>query len=1410
MSLNRFINFDSVLSTNEPQYGQVFEDRDLANVNSTLLSPTISSLESTTGKLVPEVHVYSFNGDLIGSAYDNKFIIDAENKGVFIDLREVFRAGGIERGSYKIAVNLIAPVYGRPLPGSLDNREWPTFIKEISPNRDEVMLTVTSAAQHLALQEFREYCQSLGELDILNNLVINFGFNEVYKIINIRFDRYDQNIFYIKLYQPLDTSIEELDKAWFGIDLMDSYIDTVILTNEIVKNPTNQLRGPKFHMDTDQWDSQATVYKSWDELLSSDQSTSQRIIDGIISGSGQATLNIDYTDFANYIFYGRAQERLEIFKTKMEMIELYESQKTLISSSTASASTIGLTDLINSEAKINVIKNAFDPFERWLYFHDTGSLFTHDVSGSVTPWPKYELNGKVLQHDVTSSIAKTWYIENYDTAVKFDQHNVNSLWYSIPEHILMDDNNSYYVTFMNMIGQHFDVLYSYVNALTQIHVKDEHPERGPSKDLLFHIAKSFGWNLQNTRQLSDLWSYKLGTDETGSMITSSGMKVLPHEEQSKQVWRRIVNNLPYLLKTKGTSRSVKALMSIYGIPQTLISIKEYGGPGIDEARPIYIEDKFAYKLQLESGSYIDITGDDVMAHSYGFDNGSICQVPEGENPEFIRYPDTYEFRFSTRQKGSEDPIYLFSGNDGGQLSFAVTIHSSVYLGDDEIVSGSADYGKISLSTYDNLNSILEESFTKYLPIFDGDLWTIRIESNEFNYTNDVDDDKKYKLSIGRVSDALYGRIAHYDTIESEADFYDSSKLYLGNAPGNIKNLFDTVPIALDGYVQGYKEYFTTYTEDTFKEHIMNPGSYHTDSVSGSFYSLYRYHPLGLDLNREDHTVFITGSSCQPDRSFIPTPITYVGFQGDQDTQYETINETYYSQVPKIGGITLQSEKIRLEDNELLYELNTDMRSSKSEYDSVSTDSNRLAIVFSLTDQINRDIQNHMGFEELDSWIGDPEIEFENQYTTLRNKSNEYFQKYTQRNDINTFIRILSIYDYTFFEQIKQLVPGRADLISGILIEPTILQRSKVQLSKKPVVTNPQWQDVIDLNIYKQSGDYIYLEDTIEIESDVTVGYNYLTGSIEIESDVEIKNNYFTGSTDLKFDVEVQQLNSEDFTTYVKVIEPYSGSIGDLQLIVTGSFVTCKYKKKISEYDPYTNSVSLIKNGLFNDGVDDWIGGEETYLTTGSADVRDLNFERYKHGYILDESLNNVLMQIPEGIVEGNDYVVRIFVQPIGNYQLNSGKDPLKIEISGNDVDYRITNLLSGAPQITEINVKFTADSGNNSIFLYASNPGSTTDYIVYSVEVFPYFTEYEKQFKRAINRDKKLIDHYSLTEWSYQHEEHLDRNAHRFTGSKLVGAGINIDSPNTVDGGPVVEIKESNPNNIFTGDSNSEGNLRLD
>ena len=1274
MSLNRFINKDVILKLNSPEYGQDLTIKDQSALSPLLLSPNLSSIVDKS-KLINEVHVYTFDGDYLGSVINNDIILESTSNNIFLDSKKVFDILNIKVGSYKLAFNFLLPVFGSPNFNDIESVYWPSVVKEISPERDEIKLIVNDQ-QRLSLHQFKDYVFNLSSEDLLNNLVINFGSNRINRILNVKFDPIDQNVFYIKLYNTVDESIEELSKAWFAIELMDPYIDTVILINEVKPLETNKLAGPNFRMDVDGYDSVATNLQNWNDLLGTNTPTAQKVIDSILSSSNSATLNIDYTDHSNHIFYSSAEERIENFVYKLGLIESYKQSAKELTYSSGSGSRITSQNISKYNTNISEIETQFDYFERWLYYQGAGSLFTHDLTGSQTTYPKFINDNQWCCYSVTSSQGLEWYSSSIDYAKDYDSQNHNSLWWSIPEHILMDDANSQYILFVQMIGQHFDMLYTYISAMTQIHSRDEHPDRGPSRNLLWYIAKNFGWELQNTRQLSDLWLYKLGTDSSGSAVSSSSFIIDSHENQSYQIWRRIVNNLPHLLKTKGTSRSVKALLSIYGIPQTLISIKEYGGPGLDVDNPIYIEDRFQYKLLAGSGSYVK-TNRDLRSFAYNGWKGNALSHPS-ESLLSARDPDTIEFRFDTRKLGSSGSAVLFAFDTTSSL-YHVSIVSPVTLGSNVMVSGSDKYGKILLEALGQGSG----SYTKYLPLFDEDIWTLRIYKDPLQ-TGSI---KTLNLDVARASDALYGRISHTDSISINisSSFFNtgSGVYYLGGVPSNtsarilsssLHNLHSIDPYY--GYIQSYKEYYTTYSSGTYIEHVQNPGSYHTDSISGSYYSLYKYFPLGLDQQRWDHDEYLYMSSSHPDQTITSSVMYFVNYSGSQDNQYETDQETFYIQVPSLGGNVLQSQKIRIEDSELLHELDPASYGEKSRYDLSGIDSNRLAIVFSITDQINRDIFNHMGFEKLDPWIADPELEFESEYTELSNRRKEYYQKYQRKNDINAFIRILSVYDYSFFDQVKQLTPGRADLIAGILIEPTILERPKVIISRRPSIEATQWESTIRYES-TQSGEYPNYDANINYTSSLVVKNNYYTSSIITTSSICISNNYYTSS--------LQNTSSICISNNY-----YTSSICRIPSITGSRFLTREWCGTINTIDPYSGSYSTT----------------ESYIDTNKT----------KCGYF-----------------------IRIFYYDVSNV-------------------------------------------------------------------VDRYQREWHLYHSRSLNKYSSS----SLKPSSYQYDECSNSMKSRFIGAKLSGKDINIDSPDTIDGGPVVVVKESNPNSLIPFNTGVEGSLKIE
>lgn len=1157
--LQRYINRNQIEDLHQPVYGQLFTNEDLKILDDVDLVPQDPNILNGQKS---ELHIYSFYGDYILGDHNASHIIwDQASNSFLVNIRETFKEASITRGSYVIAINVFQEIWG--------SFEFPSsIVREISADRTEIKFSLYDKTKLADFNSFKSKIQELTDNNILNNLVVNFGFNRIQKILKIKYDAKDPTIFYVKLYLPIYDEINEKDTAWFSFEVIDPYIDSILLTSLIDPGQTQQIRGPNWRLDVSQWTSNATTYKSWEDILDANLSTQQRIIETALSSSGVARLNIDYTDFENFIFYSSAEERLRNFHYKISKVEEYSGSISTLLNTTASNTIFISASIDINQNRINEITSNLDPFEQWLYYNPTASIFSHDTSGSLTPWPKFLYNGAWKPYSVSHSLSQTWYNNNLASASAYDADNHNRLYWAIPEHIIMDEGNSNFITFVDMVGNHFDILYSYIKAMPQIHERDEHPERGASKDLLWHIAKSFGWQLQNTRQLGDLWNYKLGYNDSGSYEHTGSLFQISGEDQTFQIWRRTINNLPYLLKTKGTSRSVKALLSIYGIPDTLLSIKEYGGPTIQRGEPGLVENKFHYALNFTGSNYVTMSRQIIPASS-----GSWSGV--------TRVPDTTIFSFATDYSSSYSmSLWGIQNSDNDRLAALNLIHYNT-SSFSASYSGSYQYGKIQFQIVSG--STFKSIYSDWYPFYNDDYWTVMMKTSNPILQGSTND--QIQISWGQASDCGRGTIiftgsmfysssasgsaagwgSYNATSESAASIFLGGITRKSGQPGSDNRFV--------GRIKAYKEYFSVLSDSIFNEHILNPSAYHDNSETGSYYNLYRYYPLGIDVQRWDHTVYTSVSSSHPNRkASFGTTASFVNFTGTQATQYTPEKEVEFVYVPSLGDYPLYGQKIRLEDNELARDLSLTGRSEKSQYDKAALDSNRLAIVFSQNDYVNRDIFNHSGQFELDEFVGDPGDEYEEGYPDLARYRQQYFQKYQQRNDINAFIRILAAYDYTFFEQIKQVVPARADLIDGILIEDHVLHRNKVRLTKRPTVENPQYETNIGYST-TESGEYLTWEATASQAPKVRMTYDYLIATASFPINLQMTYNYITGSLSGSFVVISAEPESHPNTDATTGLEgsasvypnPYSGSQSVTQSIIDHYPLNCCYKKVVYHY-----------------------------------------------------------------------------------------------------------------------------------------------------------------------------------------------------------------------------------------------------
>jgi hypothetical protein len=162
----------------------------------------------------------------------------------------------------------------------------------------------------------------------------------------------------------------------------------------------------------------------------------------------------------------------------------------------------------------------------------------------------------------------------------------------------------------------------------------------------------------------------------------------------------------------------------------------------------------------------------------------------------------------------------------------------------------------------------------------------------------------------------------------------------------------------------------------------------------------------------------------------------------------------------------------------------------------------IEVAFSPSDNVDSDIANQLGAFNIGDYIGDPGYAYSSSYNALDKLRTEYFEKYTAPYNEKDFVRLVKYYDNSLFKMIKDFVPARANLSTGIIIKPHILERNKVK-RYDPIFTFHTYSGSIDIGSVSGSAGEGYILTASYIDY-VTTPLGYVT---ESESD---NSPMFTG------------------------------------------------------------------------------------------------------------------------------------------------------------------------------------------------------------------------------------------------------------------------------------------------------------
>lgn len=907
---------------------------------------------------------------------------------------------------------------------------------ELKPIPIALTDAVLSAARRLLDGKIPAYFDQ----DRIGKTLLNFGEDFQSVILNWKYDEADstKGTILVKLYQPLPVEIELFTELWITRELSPTYLDQIFVVFVPGEGLKVYLRPPNRDLNVRAIDGNEVNNVTLQSLLTSGSSSKTDLTDPVleewfITSLEGAELNIDYTSFKNFVFYSSAVKRLEAFRQKLVTLDDYNAiileQSASIAAATAGTGVMGFTGSLAyggfqriSEQRVDLIRS-LDGYERFLYY-GSGSAYSSSFSndgGEVdqlyylidATWPKisgslispasasnanlYSVAGTQFSPEGDYSGLVSWWDAITYIASEYDRQNQDKLSNNLPEYLVNDNQSADFLTFVDMIGHHFDVLKAYADAMPEIYSRDSDPTVDLSPDMVWNIAASFGIELPNQYAVKNLVDYTIG--EVGTVSPKI------YRQAAAETWKRFLHNQIYLLKSKGTKASLRGLLNTYGVLPTTIQIRESSTPSFYTTQ--------SYELIEEQTNTLDMTN-----HSY-------IQIPFSGSA--LPGAETIQVRFST-----------------------TTVTQSVLFNVDNawavrLLPASASYGKVALVNQAG-TSVATSSLFK---IYDGNYYTVTVQRNGLSanlWTQRSDED-------GDIVDSSF-------VTASLGSWYSGSSLYLGSSGS-------TFGASFIGQIDEFRLWSEALTSGTINFHVQYPGLYNGNLTTSARDNL----PVRLSFNKPRNYGATTASLQfalnespyirEPNRSPLYTQFSASGFPNEGTYPYSmtTVTRTVLRYSPNSGGGQFVSNKIVVADPPILRYLSDDSGSGvpilsheksmvtvDQKFDNVKS-SNVIGFYFSPTDAINDSIVRTIGNVDLQDYIGSPADLYEGSYSSLNALNELYWTYYAYAYNYNSFVDFVENLLQPLFIQARKLVPARAKLITGLVLESPILERNKIKYKK---------------------------------------------------------------------------------------------------------------------------------------------------------------------------------------------------------------------------------------------------------------------------------------------------------------------------------------------------------------------------
>jgi hypothetical protein len=469
----------------------------------------------------------------------------------------------------------------------------------------------------------------------------------------------------------------------------------------------------------------------------------------------------------------------------------------------------------------------------------------------------------------------------------------------------------------------------------------------------------------------------------------------PRRDFTTEAYKRLLHNVPLFAKSKGTRTALRSVLRTLGITEQLIDIQE---SGVSDETSIRVTNEFYNSIKFTgTPSYIEIPVGDALRTPYPRSIQLNLIIDQNKNMTILNGDDLWKIDVVVNPTNNKlIKIQLLSANDTILASTRYFENLQNQLLNISLrtypITSVVKFRVIKVDQEDIIFDFEDENTNQFIP-----LWN-NTENIYIGGAGSIITDN----FIGKISDVrLWGvNLSDSNTIISAFDPASNA--------GNV---------------------FTDASNQLYVQLSLNKIDRDLLTESGSIINESPY--KDIDASPSLEVIQISGITTE---SFV------------RDTRY--IRET----LPNIGAIGYVTNKVKVApppifiQNENLPTIKRLHRTEsivKLEDKQIPSNINKVNISSSPSKIINQNIIRNIGLENVNATYGIPNDSYKTLPNTLSDLRDHYNKFYYMSINTNRFIRVVERVSSIVNQIIDYFIPSRATALTGIVIEPNILERTKI-------------------------------------------------------------------------------------------------------------------------------------------------------------------------------------------------------------------------------------------------------------------------------------------------------------------------------------------------------------------------------